>query len=215
MEHLTSELIGVQMAKRDLITQEFVKECFNYSPETGVLTRAKRTSNRVNVGDVSGYKNHHGYLMVQVGGVLCSVHRVAWMYVNGVWPSGHLDHINRDRTDNKISNLRDVTPAENQHNSRIPKNNTSGHIGVNWNCEINKWVAKICLNCKQTYLGCFEKLEDAVLAYKTASLKMHPKRLENMSDALPICTMKSSREIKALVSSKFGVNNGDKETRTV
>lgn len=64
MGHLTNELSGVQMAKRDLITQEFVKECFNYNPETGILTRAKRTSNRINVGDVAGYLNHHGYLMV-------------------------------------------------------------------------------------------------------------------------------------------------------
>lgn len=171
------------MAKRDLITQEFVRECFNYNPETGILTRAKRTSNRVNVGDFAGYKNKSGYLMVQVGGVLCSVHRVVWLYVHGYWPNGHVDHINRNTTDNRLSNLRVLTPSENQHNSRMPKNNTSGFIGVNWNADMRKWTAKICLNRKQTYLGSYSRIEDAAQAYKHASMQLHPARLENMARA--------------------------------
>lgn len=102
------------------------------------------------------------------------------MYTYGHWPKGHLDHINRDRTDNRIENLRDITPAENQHNSNVLKNNTSGFRGVNWSSDMGKWVAKICINRKQIYLGAFKRVEDAANAYLSASKELHPLRFENL-----------------------------------
>jgi citrate synthase len=173
------------MAKRDLITQEFVKECFQYDQETGLLTRKKRTSNRINVGDAAGYKDYRGYLMVQVGGVLCSVHRVAWLYTYGEWPKGHVDHINRNTTDNRICNLRDVTPSENQHNRKLSKANKSGYLGVCWSKEMNKWSAHICKDRKKIYLGCYEDVKEAANAYAEASKFLHPMRSENI-DGLPL-----------------------------
>ncbi len=83
-----------------------------------------------------------------------------------------IDHINRDRLDNRRSNLRSATRSENNANAKIRKDNTSGHKGVYWHSDRNKWTAEIAMNKKRTYLGIFVDIEDAVAARKAAEIKL-------------------------------------------
>ena len=82
-----------------------------------------------------------------------------------------VDHINRDKLDNRKVNLRFVTQRQNCCNTKTNKNNTSGHTGIHWNKEINKWVARITYFCKPIHLGSFLKLKDAINSRKEAEAK--------------------------------------------
>lgn len=98
-------------------------------------------------------------------------HRVAYAITYDVWPI-EIDHINGDRTDNRISNLRDVyCRALNMKNSKLRKDNTSGYVGVAWNDKIEKWVSRINVDGLQIHLGVFEAYEDAISARINANLK--------------------------------------------
>jgi hypothetical protein len=126
------------------------------------------TSNSVKVGDVAGSLDGEGYLLIMVQSRLYRAHRLAWLYVYGTWPEGQLDHINRNRSDNRISNLREVTNKQNHQNRSKPSNNTSGHPGVSWHKRDSKWLSSIRHNYKKTHLGYFTNIEDAIAARKAA-----------------------------------------------
>jgi hypothetical protein len=89
-----------------------------YNPDTGVITWAT-TSRHVNAGDVAGYVCPRGYRYISVGGKKQSAHRLAWFLSYGVWPEDQVDHINGDKTDNRLVNLRSATKAQNNRN--VPK----------------------------------------------------------------------------------------------
>ena len=95
-------------------------------------------------------------------------HRVAWAIYYGVWPDGQIDHINGNRLDNRITNLRVVLPAENNKNIGISRANTSGAIGVYWSPVLRKWFASIRLSKRQIYLGSYPSFELALARRKQA-----------------------------------------------
>lgn len=99
-------------------------------------------------------------------------HRLAWLYVHGEWPSKHLDHLNGNRTDNRIENLRQVSVAENAENTRRPhRDNKSGYLGV---CKKRgKWLAVIQIKGKYTRIGLFDTPEMAHEAYLAEKRKHH------------------------------------------
>jgi hypothetical protein len=84
-----------------------------------------------------------------------------------------VDHINGDKLDNRRSNLRFCTPAQNNYNSSKHKRNTSGYKGVFWNGRDGKWLAQAKINQKQTYLGQYETREQAALYYNLAAIMFH------------------------------------------
>ena len=150
------------------LTAEKLRELLHYDPAAGVFTWKVSTSNRVKVGDITGCLDRNGYLLIRVHSCRHKAHRLAWLYVYGVWPEGQIDHINRIRTDNRISNLRDVSHKQNHQNRSKPSNNTSGHPGVVWNRRDSRWQAQIVHNQKHISLGYFTNLEEAIAARKAA-----------------------------------------------
>jgi len=159
-----------------MITQEKVKELFYYNPNMGQLIRKVRTANRTKVGDVAGSRSNSGYIQTCVDNKIYYNHRLIWLYVNGEFPPDEIDHINGDRADNRLVNLREVTCLENCRNTKIYSNNKSGVLGVYWYGQRNKWRAVIQGDKKQIHLGYFQDLEDAKAARAEADIKygFHP-----------------------------------------
>lgn len=108
---------------------------------------------------------------MQIDGFKCCAHRLAWLYIHGRWPIKHLDHINRVRSDNRISNIREATSSENQRNKGMMSNNTSGITGVRYDPSRNKYHAQIEILGKSKNLGRFINIEDAITARKEAEVK--------------------------------------------
>jgi len=138
----------------------FLLEKFTYCEKTGIL-KYRKNSGRFSAGDIAGYTNHRGYRKVCVNGSHFFIHRIVWKMVYGVDPNGEIDHINRDKTDNRISNLRDVTSEENQKNRKF--SSESGVSGVYFNKPRNRWQARI-----QLHLGFFKTIEGASEAREKA-----------------------------------------------
>lgn len=128
-----------------MITQKQLKELFEYNPETGIFIRKKRTAMRQKVGEVVGVRCKKGYLRCGIYNKEYYLHRLAWLYVYGVIPE-NIDHINHNKTDNRISNLREVTNTENLRNMTKSKANTSGITGVSFLKTKKKWAAQICVD---------------------------------------------------------------------
>lgn len=102
------------------------------------------------------------------------MHRIIWKLRNGDIPAGmEIDHVNLNRLDNRIKNLRLATHSENLRNVGIWSHNTSGRKGVHWYKARNRWVAEIHVNKKRIFLGYFANIEDAAKAYSEASVKYH------------------------------------------
>lgn len=92
-----------------------------------------------------------------------------WVLHYGEWPKGHIDHINGNRLDNRIENLRDVPPnSDNQRNIAIPRHNTSGVMGVCWHKRNKGWQVRIKANGRNIYVGVFKNFDEAVSARKAA-----------------------------------------------
>jgi len=146
-----------------MITQEEVKRLLHYDPETGVMTRKVRTSNRIKVGDVFGSPNSDGYLQGRLHSKLIAVHRLAFLYMTGEMPP-KVDHKNRIVTDNRWENLRPASNSLNSRNSKLRSDNTSGCKGVYWFKRTKRWYAVV----NKQYIGSFATIEEAVSARKVA-----------------------------------------------
>lgn len=145
----------------------------SYSPETGEFTRKTTKSSRW-AGKTAGTINNHGYVAIKIVDSSFQAHRLAWLYVNKSMPNGFVDHINRVKTDNRIANLRVVTPSENTENQTVMRStNTSGHRGISWNKSIKKWHAKIRARNIQYNLGFYLNIQDAINAYLAGVEKYH------------------------------------------
>jgi len=147
------------------------KSSLDYNSETGLFYWNVSVARCVKVGDIAGCKTHEGYIQIRLNGASIRAHRLAWAMHYGYQPL-EIDHINCDKSDNRISNLRECTNSENNANKQIQKNNTSGIKGVCWNKNSAKWQASIKKNRNKIYLGSFINIEDAAKAYDEAS-KLH------------------------------------------
>lgn len=101
-------------------------------------------------------------------------HRLAWFYHYGEWPEGEIDHLNRNKTDNRIANLRDATHSVNVQNQlNAPSHNTSGLMGAMWNSQKQKWQAAIVTRGRRKHLGFYSQPIDAHKAYMAAKRRLH------------------------------------------
>lgn len=155
------------------ITLELVQELLAYEETTGVLRWLKSRSNVVKVGDIAGKKNDAGYLVVRLNKKHYRAHRIAWLLTYGEWPASGIDHVNGDRSDNRIENLRLATAAQNGMNSRRPSGNTSGHKGVCYYKARDSWISYITANGKRHHLGYFKSKRAAIEAYSDAAKRLH------------------------------------------
>lgn len=155
-----------------MLTLQRLKERLSYNPDSGIFTWRQSPAKRVKIGDVAGTKCN-GYIRIFIDSKGYAAHRLAWFYVYGEWPSHQIDHINRLKDDNKISNLRDISIRENAENRLHQINSKSKQKGVSWIERDKKWAAKIMANGKEFYLGAFKDMEHAIVAYETAAKIVH------------------------------------------
>ena len=151
-----------------MITQAEVLKRYIYHAD-GYLTFREAAQGRQK-GSRVGCLNGNGYVCTDIKAKLYSVHRLIFLYHHGYMPT-QTDHINGIRVDNRISNLRDVSVSENNRNQKIPRNNTSGHIGVYWNKKLKKWYSQIWVNDKKIHLGYFKDFDGAVVTRKQPEKK--------------------------------------------
>jgi len=142
-----------------MINQTQLKEIVNYDPLTGVFTRLN--------GAIAGTNDGQGYIQITINKIKYRAHRLAWLYMPGRWPT-MIDHINRNRSDNRWLNLREVTRRESNLNRKIPKSNKSGVKGVSWSKQNNCWIATIKIDGKSYYLGCYDTIALAAAARHAA-----------------------------------------------
>jgi len=157
------------------ISNEYIKNVLSYSEKTGVFVWTEFAPYKVR-GKVAGYldKDFTGYVFIRLNNKLFKAHRLAWFFVFGSMPKGHIDHINGIRNDNRIGNLRDVSMVANIHNQRVShKNNSSGLLGVSWYKPRQLWRARIVVNKKSKHLGLFESKQEAYNAYLVAKRNFH------------------------------------------
>lgn len=150
------------MADHDSITADELRAILHYDPLTGVFTRI-RSAHPHRVGAVVGSVSR-GYILIGLLGKLYKAHRLAWLYVYGTWPKDQIDHINRNRSDNRIANLRDVTNQQNMCNVGVKADNTSGHSGISWDRRRSRFRVRITRNYKAAHLGYFKSFDEAVAA---------------------------------------------------
>lgn len=154
-------------------------EMVDYNPDTGLMVwRAKdehsREAARWNsryAGKECGTLDDKGYQRLLVrrdDGTAFKIraHRLAWLISYGTLPKGEIDHINQDKTDNRLSNLRDVPKSLNQRNGTRKSNNTSGVAGVTWHKQRGKWCAQANIDGKHHHLGLFEEIAAAETAVR-------------------------------------------------
>jgi hypothetical protein len=154
-----------------VLTQSKLKKLLCYDPKTGIFTWKINISQNVRVGDVAGSALKGRYRRIGIGGKVYYAHRLVWLFVHGYFPEHVIDHKNRDKWDNRICNLREVSTQCNLRNVGVFNNNTSGIKGVWFHKAANKWQASIIVNGKKTHLGLHKTLTSAAKARWNAEVK--------------------------------------------
>lgn len=164
------------------LTQSYLKTALHYDPDTGVFTWQPRDhshfktpgSSKVWHARFSGKNAGHsddGYIRIKLLGKNHLAHRLAFLCMTGEFPPHEVDHISGVRNDNRWTNLRAVTGSENNKNTKIRADNTSGILGVYWHKASSKWQASIGVDGRFIHLGLFNNIEEAADARKLANKK--------------------------------------------
>lgn len=158
-----------------ILTQTSIKEVLDYNPLTGEF-RWRKTVSRTRAGSVAGKPTKNGYRVIGIGRRHFLSHRLAWLYVHGKWPREQIDHINGNRSDNRIENLREASHSENCQHLRAARrdNKSCGLLGATWCKRDKRWLAGITVNNKRKYIGSFGSAQEAHHAYLAAKAKLHP-----------------------------------------
>lgn len=157
------------------LTQEILKQLLDYDIETGLFSWTNHKDVYfMNRGQSAYKKTSNGYFYISINRKRFAAHRLAFLYVSGRFPPDMVDHLNGVRSDNKWSNLREVSNTENQQNQRqASKNNSHGFMGITWHARDKSWQAQIRVNNTRKFLGYFKTPEEAHNAYLVAKRKLH------------------------------------------
>ena len=143
-----------------MIAQEELKDLLKYDKHTGLFTWIQSTNRRIKKGSIAGSMDKRSRVTIIISRIHYSAHRLAWLYEYGYFPELGIDHIDRDPSNNSISNLRVVSQSCNLRNTANPCNNTSGVKGIDWNGKDNAWRARIL----SFFIGNFSSFDEAVCA---------------------------------------------------
>ncbi|BCM87779.1 HNH endonuclease [Methylobacterium indicum] len=151
-----------------------LKSVLNYNPDTGIFTYLVKRGPMM-PGQQAGRVTKDGYRVIQFDGREWMEHILAWAYVHGELPPPpfEIDHRDLVKSNNRISNLRLATAAQQQANTRARSHSKSGLKGVWWSKSRKKWISNIRLNGKSIYLGQYNTAEEASLAYSNASKSLY------------------------------------------
>ena len=153
------------------ITQQQIRSLFNYK-EGNLYWKNVKPNRMVKNGDKAGSLNKiTGYYTISINNKAHLTHRLIYLYHHEFLPK-FLDHIDRNRSNNKIENLREVTLSQNNRNSKPSKNSLSEYKGVSWDKKINKWIAQIKYQNKNIGLGSFDNEIEAALTYNTKATEL-------------------------------------------
>lgn len=159
---------NIKPLERDI---QLLRSVFSYCKETGELHWIKGCGT-AGAGSSAGSIDGYGYRKVMFAGVTYRAHRLVWAIVHGEPAKGFIDHINHNKLDNRVENLREVSKTENLRNMKLSSRNTSGVSGV-WLCKkTNKWRAEIRTKGKKHCLGRFESIEEAQEAREKAKINL-------------------------------------------
>jgi hypothetical protein len=172
------------MALKTLPDREYVRECLDYDPATGIFrwkerplahfqdARSHRAANTRRTGNIAGTILGNGYLGIRIDGETYRAHRLAFLLVHGEPVPDEIDHRNGDRLDNWINNLREATRSLNNANAKTRKNSTSGIKGV-FRFPDGRYRANISHGGKNHYLGTFDTIEQAAAARNEAAERIY------------------------------------------
>lgn len=156
------------------LTQEQLKEVLSFDHETGVFTwKTERIGRKQNA--VAGTTRKDNYRTICINKKYYLAHRLAWLYFYGEWPKKMIDHIDRNKSNNQIKNLRDVSQSVNQCNvDKAQKNNKSTKLlGAYFNKKAGKFSSSITIDKKSIYLGLHQTAQLAHEAYMSAKKQFH------------------------------------------
>jgi hypothetical protein len=158
--------------KKSMLTQERLKCVLLYDKTNGCFTWIGAMKNYKQYGSIAGTTKASGYRQIKVDGMFYLAHRLAWLYEFGVIPDHQIDHIDGDKSNNSISNLRDVTSAVNHQNKKAARtDNATGLLGV---CKKrNKYRAQICIEGRVMQIGVYETAQLAHEAYIAVKRVIH------------------------------------------
>ena len=156
---------------------DLLAEYLRYNPETGHLTWIKKPSKTTQLNSRAGsYVTTTGYRSISIFGKSYPEHHVAWRMYHGTWATDQLDHINQDRSDNRIINLRQVTKAENARNRSRRNASRVDEVGIWYNRRTKKYVAEITMTIdgvkRKVFQRTFDDVEEAIKARKAKSLEL-------------------------------------------
>ena len=152
------------------LTQDLLHELFAYK-DNQLFWRSKRNP-MIDLSKPAGTLNTKGYLRIGINGKIYYAHRFVFLMHHGYLPE-QIDHIDGNRANNAIENLRPATNSQNQQNRAKQKTNTSGYKGVHWRKDAGKWQAQIAINGKRKHLGYFDTAEQAHEAYCKTAIELH------------------------------------------
>ena len=152
-----------------MITAEFVRQLFDYDPDTGTLSwKVSRGCVKAGTPITSQSK---GYLQVMINKQNHKAHRVIWLLVHGQWPNEELDHRDGNRSNNRLNNLRPATSAQNKMNKACRDDSAAGLKGAFQDKRDGRWCSRITVGGKYIHLGRFATAEEAHAAYAAAAHK--------------------------------------------
>ena len=171
-QHLPQIVAKLIVKRLELPPADYLRDVFDYDPETGILIRKRTNSRRPVVGKRAGYLHSSGYRFIKLDSTSYHEHRIIYALHHGeLSPDHEVDHINGNPADNRIANLRLTDRVGNCQNQKVQHNNTSGCRGIHYDKRTGgKWRVRISYHGKRILIGDYRSLDDAIAARKQAEV---------------------------------------------